>query len=218
MRIFLGSSSERRSELTLSAQWVETAGHIALPWTLPGLFPVGEVTFYTLNALKDTVDGAVFILGADDASWYRGTISMSPRDNVLIEYGLFAGALSPERVAICQAGEIRLPIDLLGITLIDMKDSETAELNFYHWLNRISQIGSLGGTARFLSFENKFQIPNSEQFWSGLPATAMNELAILGQTNKSWLHRSPARRAALLESVVSPDHASGLRNFALAVA
>jgi hypothetical protein len=58
-------------------------------------------------------------LTGDDLVASRGRRQPSPRDNVLLEVGLFVGILGRERTfAVCdRAAELKLPSDLAGITL-----------------------------------------------------------------------------------------------------
>jgi hypothetical protein len=82
----------------------------------------GDQTFNTLIGISRRVDGAVFVFSDDDKIWYRGDSAMQPRDNVLIEYGLFAGQLGQRKAIICRNGDPKQSTDLLGITFIDINE------------------------------------------------------------------------------------------------
>src|SRR5689334_23314630 len=114
MRIFLGSSREASTTglLRRVAGWVESCGHEPLRWDEPGVFPAGSYTFPTLRRVAREVDGAIFVFAEDDKVWYRTDKAMQPRDNVLLEYGLFSGTLGEGRVAICRSGSPRTASDL----------------------------------------------------------------------------------------------------------
>jgi hypothetical protein len=75
---------------------------------------------YTLDSIEDEAercDSAVLILAPDDLVMSRGMQSLAPRDNVLIELGLFTGHLGRERAFLLLAADevVKLPSDLRGI-------------------------------------------------------------------------------------------------------
>ena len=202
MKVFLGSSSERLNEVKRLSLWVEEAGHEAWPWNKPGLFPLGRFTFETLNEIKDKVDAALFIFGADDRVWYRQDTALQPRDNVLIEYGLFAGVLEPSRVAICKSGTIRIATDLLGVTYLDLSNARRAKIELHHWFRKVSGTSASVGRARILAFQNKFSMPATNHYWRELVESAGTRFFLLGGSNKSWINQSTERRKACGESIV----------------
>src|SRR6266516_4329714 len=104
MRIFLGSSQEAVTRGTMGeiAVWIERFSHEPVPWNKPGLFLAGTYVFSRLLEISKEIDGALFVFAEDDRVWYRGDLTTQPRDNVLIEYGLFAGALGINRVVLCR--------------------------------------------------------------------------------------------------------------------
>jgi len=202
MQVFLGSSRERLNELKELAKWTNDRGHKALPWNLPGLFPPGEYTFETLNRLKDKVDAAVLIFAEDDEIWYRGDLLGHPRDNVLIEYGLFAGVLESRRVCICRVGRPKTSVDLLGITYISLDDPGRGKLQFESWLDGVEKEGGKWQAARLLVYENKLSIPDTNAFWRSLSNEADKEFVLLGASNKSWIKRDRRQTQAMGESIV----------------
>src|SRR5882672_1296231 len=105
------------------AQQVEALGHEPLPWDQPGVFLPGTYTFNGLIEVSRNVDAAVFIFAEDDKVWYRNGEAQQPRDNVLVEYGLFAGMLGLERALICRKGTAKTPTDLAGLVHIDITKS-----------------------------------------------------------------------------------------------
>jgi predicted nucleotide-binding protein len=100
LRIFIASSRESLDLVHEIEVWLEEQGHESVPWDKPGLFMPGEQTFKTLMEISRNVDAAVFVFSADDKVWYRGDTVPQPRDNILIEYGLFGGALGPSKAII----------------------------------------------------------------------------------------------------------------------
>jgi predicted nucleotide-binding protein len=76
---------------------------------------------YTLEALESSLDGfdfAILVLTADDTVESRGALSNAPRDNVLVELGLFMGKLGRRRTMIItdRSIDLKLPTDLAGLT------------------------------------------------------------------------------------------------------
>lgn len=142
MRVFLGSSREADDNgmLLRVAGWVERYGHEPLRWNESGAFPLGTYTFSRLQELARGVDAAIFIFAEDDKVWYRSENSTQPRDNILLEYGVFSGVLGEDRVAICRSGSPRIATDLAGITYVNVTDltKVRAETDIREWLRRIA--------------------------------------------------------------------------------
>jgi hypothetical protein len=141
MRIFLASSRESISDMHKVARWLETFTHEPLTWDEPEAFLPGTYTLDGLMEISREVEAAVFIFGEDDKVWYRTEESLQPRDNVLLEYGLFAGILGRERVLICRKGKARTPSNLEGIVHIDISDGkiESARGRMQAWLTRLDK-------------------------------------------------------------------------------
>ena len=78
--------------------------------------------------LSKNVDAAVFIFGEDDKIWFRGEGTMTVRDNVLLEYGLFSGKLSKVNTIFLCEGRPKLASDLEGITWGDVGKKNSAKI------------------------------------------------------------------------------------------
>jgi hypothetical protein len=141
MKVFLASSKESLDDVRKIASWVEDEGHSPLPWNAPEAFLAGEYTMAKLVEISEEVDAAIFIFAEDDKVWYRGILLQQPRDNVLIEYGLFAGALGAERAIICRKGQAKNPGDLEGIIHIDISPGNihSARERISHWLRNLEK-------------------------------------------------------------------------------
>jgi len=137
--IFIASSRESLSLVREVATWVEEAQCKALCWDDPELFLPGDNTFLKLQEICRSVDGAILVFSNDDKVWYRGDSSMQPRDNLLIEYGLFAGYLGQHKAAVCTSGDIKTATDLAGITVanLDPDRKHYSRRKMLAWLNRI---------------------------------------------------------------------------------
>jgi len=91
-----------------------------------GLFPVGTVTWSQLLVKAHELDFALLIFSGDDQIKSRGQDGLGVRDNVLVEYGLFAGVLGADRVFFMFNRDARpkLASDLAGVTPLTYADRE----------------------------------------------------------------------------------------------
>lgn len=122
MEIFIGSSSEAIGTAKEVACELENLGHIPRLWNDPENYKFSRYIFDELVEISNIVQAAIFIFANDDKvvpksvndSIYR------VRDNVMIEFGLFAGKLGLENVAFIQMGgkELHTASDLNGIKFI----------------------------------------------------------------------------------------------------
>ncbi len=82
-----------------------------------GIFGLSETSIESLEQSLSKFDFAVLILTPDDKVYSREKTSDAPRDNLLLELGLFIGHLGRKRVFIVipDKPEIKLPSDLLGV-------------------------------------------------------------------------------------------------------
>lgn len=90
-------------------------------------------TTSTLQALEATAnhfDFGLFIFSADDDLTSRGSQEKSTRDNVVLEFGLFLGALGHERTfGVVESGQgVRIPTDLAGISLERFTNNSKSDL------------------------------------------------------------------------------------------
>lgn len=138
MKVFLGSSTESKDDMREVARWLEDAGHEPMPWDEPSLFLPGENTFSKIIEISKLVDAAVFIFSEDDRVWYRQDSVIQPRDNILIEYGLFAGALGQKRAIVCRKGTPKNATDLLGIVFVDLNLPYKAAVSIRAWVSNLA--------------------------------------------------------------------------------
>jgi len=98
-------------------------------------------TWHRLIEISRDVDASIFIFGEDDKIWWRGKELQQPRDNVLVEYGLFVGTLGPERALICRTGKPKTPSDLDGIVHIDISNNSLEDeiSRIEAWLNMLNK-------------------------------------------------------------------------------
>lgn len=118
VRLFIGSSSEWLP-VAHNLQAVLEQRHICEVevWD-QGLFEPSRHPLESLLQIAERVDFAVLVASADDVTLSRGESSASVRDNVVLEYGLFTGALGRERTYLLATGDrgLKLPTDALGLT------------------------------------------------------------------------------------------------------
>ena len=115
-RIFVGSSSEaldvcRAVQLELGRDFDVTI------WDQDTF----RLTYSAIDSLQGVLassDAGVFILAPDDLTESRGQSSLTVRDNVIFELGMFIGHLGRDRtfMLVPDNSAARLPSDLLGIT------------------------------------------------------------------------------------------------------
>lgn len=114
--LFIGSSSEalhiaRNLELELDAAKVCDVER----WDRD-VFEPGGYTLDSLLEVASRVDFAVLIASPDDRVESRGETSHAPRDNVLLEFGMFVGVLGRQRAFLLATDRMRLPSDVNGLT------------------------------------------------------------------------------------------------------
>src|ERR1700741_588869 len=116
-RIFLGSSGKQTKLLEAITRGLGEVADVE-PWTTT--FNPGRSTLDRLVELSQEVDFAAFVFAQDDWTSADAAESgqASPRDNVVLEAGLFGGALGIRRTFILHANDAKLPTDLLGLTSV----------------------------------------------------------------------------------------------------
>lgn len=116
-RVFIGASSEAK-RVADTLQDLLRRHKVCDPhvWD-QGTFRLTDNFLESLIKEAGAADFAILLATQDDA--IAGRDQMVPRDNVMLELGLFIGALGRERtilVADHSAGGIKLPSDMSGIT------------------------------------------------------------------------------------------------------
>ncbi|QDU66251.1 TIR domain-containing protein [Engelhardtia mirabilis] len=125
-RVFIGSSQEKRPVAEYVADQLAPTFEV-YPWW--NALPPSESTMEGLARLARTVDAAVLIFGADDTRGFRNSIDFVTRDNVVLEYGMFVGALARERVRAFCEGDVATPTDMAGITVAYFKSGQPHHLS-----------------------------------------------------------------------------------------
>jgi predicted nucleotide-binding protein len=136
MRVFVGSSSQGSKELAAVLLLVEKAHMTPKPWSRPGTFFVSGGTWEALLDMTRDVDAAAFVFREDDQSNVNNQLMAVTRDNVILEFGLFSGALGARHCAIFRKGESWIPNDLKGVTYISL-DNPCAEDEVRRWADQM---------------------------------------------------------------------------------
>lgn len=139
--LFIGSSSERSlfvKKLERSAPLRRIAK--IKPWTK--MFPLSSNTLESLLDAVGSVDFALLVLSPDDRTEKRKINQMAPRDNVILELGMFLGELGKERTIMLveegyDIGRLSLPSDLAGITYLPYKKGAKGAKSFSNVIDRV---------------------------------------------------------------------------------
>ena len=114
--VFIGSSAEGHS-IAEAIQLNLDHTCDATIWS-QGVFGLGDGTLETLVGRKDDFDFAILVLTPDDLALSRDELKPSPRDNVMLELGIFLGAIGRKRTFAIydRTANVKLPSDLAGVT------------------------------------------------------------------------------------------------------
>jgi hypothetical protein len=113
-RVFIGSSSEG---FKVAEKIAELLSDIAECRIWKDIFELNKSNYENLSNQIALYDYAVLIATADDVTISRKKKASSARDNVLFEFGLFAGGLGRSRVLYVVEKDSKIPSDLSGISL-----------------------------------------------------------------------------------------------------
>lgn len=115
--VFVGSSTEMAHMATAVKMVLEKEkGLDVRHWEF--VIKPGRTVIEGLMSALDTYDFGIFLLTKDDILTIRDKTRSAPRDNVILELGLFTGRLGRDRTFILtptDGEDLRLPTDLLGV-------------------------------------------------------------------------------------------------------
>ncbi|UIF88020.1 TIR domain-containing protein [Cupriavidus sp. UYPR2.512] len=99
-------------------------------WT-DGVFKVTNYTLEDLERELNTSDFAIAIAHPDDKLTWREEDWPAPRDNVVLELGMFIGRLGRNRAILMEprGTKVKLPSDMAGITTVGYKLASGSEID-----------------------------------------------------------------------------------------
>ena len=150
-RVFIGSSSEAltvANNFQVALDSHREANTESTVWN-QGVFRASQMTLPSLVERAKGSDFAILVLSADDLVESRQVAGKAPRDNVVLELGLFMGVIGIERVFVLPPKEgVKLPSDLGGFTLLsayaEREDSNVRASLTAALLDVVEQIKTLG--------------------------------------------------------------------------
>ena len=124
-RVFIASSSEGFHTAAALQISLNDGAIEAVLWT-KGIFVPGMTNIEALEAELVRADFAVLLLSPDDQVLSRNLTNDVPRDNLILELGLFAGALGRRRAIMVrpQGANMKLPTDLLGVNSLSYSSGD----------------------------------------------------------------------------------------------
>lgn len=139
-RVFIGSSSEGLETARYLKKQLSRTNECEI-WD-EGVFGLNESYLETLLKIPNVYDFAVLVATRDDKLKTRRKLFDAPRDNVIFEFGIFLGKLSKRRVYILLEDGVKLPSDLMGITVLSFnrKKGELASEALKKSIKRLSSV------------------------------------------------------------------------------
>jgi hypothetical protein len=126
--LFIGCSKEGLEIARAVQVQLEKDAEVTI-WN-EGVFGLGMGTLESLERALANFDFAILILTPDDIIISRGDSSQSPRDNILLELGMFIGRLGRDRTFIVynRDAALKLPSDLAGVSMADFGDRKDGNM------------------------------------------------------------------------------------------
>jgi hypothetical protein len=121
-RIFIGSSNEGRKKANLIKKQLSKVADCQV-WH-EGFFENNKSYFESLSESATLFDFGILVATAEDEQLKRGKIESVARDNILFEFGLYAGRIGRKRSFFLKEKGLDLPSDLFGISLLEFTDEK----------------------------------------------------------------------------------------------
>lgn len=138
-KIFIGSSTQALYIAQIIKEKLTRFGADVTIWDDKSVFTPGDNLIDALQKIAHQFDGGVFVLNTDDEITVpnRNDPKYVPRDNVLIEAGMFIGLLGKQSVALCTVPGIHNASDFKGIINIICNDRnyEKMDSDLKKWLD-----------------------------------------------------------------------------------
>ena len=125
---FIGSSTKGLDAAKAVQSELEYVAE-CIVWS-QGVFGLSEGTLESLVKILGKLDFAVLVLTPDDLLYRNEESIPVPRDNVLLELGMFIGGLGRDRtfIVVNKEAKMHLPTDLAGITYAPFGNPESGTL------------------------------------------------------------------------------------------
>ncbi len=157
-KVFIGSSSQaleiaHRMQAILNGLGVKTTC-----WKDSEAFHLSENTIDDLLRAAKEHSAGLFIFNTDDqVVTMDGHSRYVPRDNVLIEAGIFSGILGKKSVAICKVSGAHVPTDFSGVTVLDydLSDIQRLKDKLKIWLDGIRHYNPVKHENNLLMLDRK---------------------------------------------------------------
>lgn len=115
IEMFVGSSLESQGLAKKVARKISREIPVISPLPWQNAFSPGNFTLSELIKAAGRYQLALLMFSGDDITDSRAVEKLAPRDNVLLEAGLFLSRLGHRRVALVLENEVKFPSDLAGL-------------------------------------------------------------------------------------------------------
>ena len=205
-RVFIGSSKESE-EIAITVSEFLSGDYECVVWN-NGFFGINKGTYESLAKNAVAFDYAIYIGGKDDLSVRLKSrkVKISPRDNVYLELGLYAGILSPARSYFLIDEKCKIASDLLGITVLRYSNSQSlrdccAQIKEKMWEeSKLNRIQLLPSTSLAIGYFKNF-LQNLEYI-----LTSIDTIDICGHTYS--VKNLPQSFEVIIPDTVDADWAS----------
>jgi Predicted nucleotide-binding protein containing TIR-like domain len=213
-RVFIGSSAKALSIAQAVQANLDSQTYPEV-WN-QGVLPLTRSIFDSLLATARVHDFAVFVFLPEDIVSIRGETKAVVRDNVVLEFGLFLGALGPDRTfALMPQADpnLQLPSDLAGV-LIGAYDPHHPNLQAALGpvcnaiLKRMSML-PFQPRASTAAFANLSEAAGA--IMQSIAASATRQVSVIASTAAAAIpsvfeHSLPPGTVRLGIQIVNPDH------------
>lgn len=138
-KVFIGSSTQALGIAYIIKKILKDLGADVTVWDDKSVFTPGDNLIDALQKKAHQFDGGVFVLNSDDQITVsnRNNPKYVPRDNVLIEAGMFIGVLGKKSVALCTVPGTHETSDFKGIIKVEYntRNFEKIETDLKKWLD-----------------------------------------------------------------------------------
>ncbi|MDQ6949114.1 MAG: nucleotide-binding protein [Actinomycetota bacterium] len=138
-RMFIGSSTESAQVAKALASHFKDS--LCEPSLWQNAFALGKHNMENLRQAVDDHQFAAFVFTPDDEVISRGSSAPAPRDNVILEMGLFSYRYGTERsfAVLPEDERVKIPSDLLGITFATyMPPGDDGRQDHNRWKNALT--------------------------------------------------------------------------------